>query len=203
MKNSVLHHRILFLDSVERDWLYFQEAEQRRINEKNQRSVGRKPQQHVTGTSVPYAGSSSARPDGKPLPDSIIQTLTQRIQNRVQERPPPPRRRYSNIFVGLVRESTGSRASVLVESFYSRLEQSTSHEHLSSIHQQTPQHVAMVQHPKVHQYSAGNNADTQEKMLSVSGKKKCSHCGDELGTLQPQNNVDSLWVPQNFTAWRR
>lgn len=23
--------------------------------------------------------------------------------------------------------------------------------------------------------------ETPEKMLSVSGKKKCSHCGDELG----------------------
>jgi hypothetical protein len=23
--------------------------------------------------------------------------------------------------------------------------------------------------------------DSQEKMLSVSGKKKCSHCGEELG----------------------
>jgi hypothetical protein len=36
--------------------------------------------------------------------------------------------------------------------------------------------------------SAGNNSavtcgDSQEKMLSVSGKKKCSHCGEELGKL--------------------
>lgn len=41
----------------------------------------------------------------------------------------------------------------------------------------------MLQHQKVHQFAASNNTDSQEKMLSVSGKKKCSHCGDELGKL--------------------
>ena len=71
---------------------HFQEAEQRRINEKNQRSPVRKPQQHVTGTSVPYT-ASPPRMDSKPLPDSIIQTLTQRVQARAQEKPLPPRRR--------------------------------------------------------------------------------------------------------------
>lgn len=25
--------------------------------------------------------------------------------------------------------------------------------------------------------------ESQEKILSVSGKKKCSHCGDELGKI--------------------
>lgn len=71
---------------------YVQEAEQRRINEKNQRSPGRKPQMHITGTSVPYV-TAPTRTDSKPLPDSIIQTLTQRVQNRAQEKPLPPRRR--------------------------------------------------------------------------------------------------------------
>lgn len=28
---------------------------------------------------------------------------------------------------------------------------------------------------------SSNSGDSQEKMLSVSGKKKCSHCGEELG----------------------
>jgi hypothetical protein len=28
---------------------------------------------------------------------------------------------------------------------------------------------------------SSNSGDPQEKMLSVSGKKKCSHCGEELG----------------------
>lgn len=58
-----------------------------------QRSPIRKP--HVTGTSVPYIIASPPRNDGKPLPDSIIQTLTQRVQNRAQEKPLSPRRRYN------------------------------------------------------------------------------------------------------------
>ncbi|XP_029044914.2 calponin homology domain-containing protein DDB_G0272472 isoform X1 [Osmia bicornis bicornis] len=129
-------------------WL-IQEAEQRRISEKNQRSPGRKSQMHVTGTSVPYA-TAPTRTDSKPLPDSIIQTLTQRVQNRAQEKPLPPRR---------------------------RLEHSTSQEHLSTLHQ-PQQHV--LQQQKSQQPPPINN-ENQEKMLSVSGKKKCSHCGDELG----------------------
>uniref|UniRef100_A0ABD2WTJ7 LIM zinc-binding domain-containing protein n=1 Tax=Trichogramma kaykai TaxID=54128 RepID=A0ABD2WTJ7_9HYME len=128
-----------------------QEAEQRRINEKNQR----KP--HATGTTaVPYATSvSSMRPaDSKPLPDSIIQTLTQRVQSRaVQEKPLSPRR---------------------------RLEHSASQEHL-----QSPQHYQIQQTHKQANLNQSptnsGNPESQEKMLSVSGKKKCSHCGDELG----------------------
>ncbi|XP_026667197.1 calponin homology domain-containing protein DDB_G0272472 isoform X2 [Ceratina calcarata] len=130
-------------------WL-IQEAEQRRINEKNQRSPARKPQMHVTGTSVPYPMTSS-RTDSKPLPDSIIQTLTQRVQSRAQEKPLPPRR---------------------------RLEHSTSQEHLSALQPQPQQHVMQTQKP---QQPTPMNTENQEKMLSVSGKKKCSHCGDELG----------------------
>ncbi|CAL7945953.1 unnamed protein product [Xylocopa violacea] len=130
-------------------WL-IQEAEQRRISEKNQRSPARKSQMHVTGTSVPYA-MAPTRTDSKPLPDSIIQTLTQRVQNRAQEKPLPPRR---------------------------RLEHSTSQEHLSPLQHQPQQHVMQPQKP---QPPPPMNTENQEKMLSVSGKKKCSHCGDELG----------------------
>ncbi|XP_043483093.1 uncharacterized protein LOC122511726 isoform X2 [Leptopilina heterotoma] len=122
-------------------WL-IQEAEQRRINEKNQRSPVRKPQQHVTGTSVPY-NTSPPRSDSKPLPDSIIQTLTQRVQARAQEKPIPPRR---------------------------RLEQPS---------QEIIQKQYVVQPQKTNQTTS--SVESQEKMLSVSGKKKCSHCGDELG----------------------
>nr|XP_033326236.1 LIM domain only protein 7-like isoform X4 [Megalopta genalis] len=130
-------------------WL-IQEAEQRRISEKNQRSPARKSQMHVTGTSVPYA-MAPTRTDSKPLPDSIIQTLTQRVQNRAQEKPLPPRR---------------------------RLEHSASHEHLTALQHQSPQHVHQQQKPA---QPPPINPENQEKMLSVSGKKKCSHCGDELG----------------------
>ncbi|XP_012148464.2 smallish isoform X1 [Megachile rotundata] len=128
-------------------WL-IQEAEQRRISEKNQRSPARKSQMHVTGTSVPYA-TAPTRTDSKPLPDSIIQTLTQRVQNRAQEKPLPPRR---------------------------RLEHSTSQEHLSTL-----QHQPHVMPQQKSQQPPPMNTENQEKMLSVSGKKKCSHCGDELG----------------------
>ncbi|XP_044016226.1 putative mediator of RNA polymerase II transcription subunit 26 isoform X1 [Aphidius gifuensis] len=130
-------------------WL-IQEAEQRRIAEKIHRSPVRKSQQHVTGTSVPYIATPT-RSDGKPLPDSIIQTLTQRMQNRAQERPQIRR----------------------------RLEHSVSQEHLPNAHH-GPQHVAMM-HQKINQSTNSSAIDSQEKMLSVSGKKKCSHCGDELG----------------------
>lgn len=130
-------------------WL-IQEAEQRRIAEKIHRSPVRKSQQHVTGTSVPYIATPT-RSDGKPLPDSIIQTLTQRMQNRAQERPQIRR----------------------------RLEHSVSQEHLPNAHHGS-QHVAMM-HQKINQSTNSSAIDSQEKMLSVSGKKKCSHCGDELG----------------------
>ncbi|XP_015594565.1 protein piccolo isoform X2 [Cephus cinctus] len=132
-------------------WL-IQEAEQRRINEKNQRSP-RKPQVHVTGTSVPYTGSPP-RSDSKPLPDSIIQTLTQRVQNRVQEKPLPPRR---------------------------RLELSASQEHIPAVQHETQQRAIQQQKAQQPTTVPSNTAESQEKMLSVSGKKKCSHCGDELG----------------------
>lgn len=64
------------------------------------------------------------------------------------------------------------------------MEHSVSQEQLSMAHhqQQQPQHVAMI-HQKVHQLSNSTSVDSQEKLLSVSGKKKCSHCGDELGKL--------------------
>lgn len=35
--------------------------------------------------------------------------------------------------------------------------------------------------PQKSQQPPAMNSENQEKMLSVSGKKKCSHCGDELG----------------------
>ena len=44
--------------------------------------------------------------------------------------------------------------------------------------QQASQHYP-IQQQNPHQSSP--NVESQEKMLSVSGKKKCSHCGDELG----------------------
>nr|CAD7587588.1 unnamed protein product [Timema genevievae] len=121
-------------------WLV-QEAEHRRITEQQQRAPRRPPppiQQQVWNSQL------APRQD-KPLPDSIIQTLTQRVQNRV----------------GLVDNKNIPRR---------RLEDSPSREApVQSLPpaNNMPQPVAQV--------------DNQEKMLSVSGKKKCSHCGEELG----------------------
>ncbi|XP_018338683.1 PREDICTED: stress response protein NST1 isoform X4 [Trachymyrmex septentrionalis] len=129
-------------------WL-IQEAEQRRINERNQRSPARKSQPHVTGTSVPY--NAPIRTDSKPLPDSIIQTLTQRVQSKTQEKPLLTRRRP---------------------------EQVHNQEHLTVQHQSSQY---TLQSQKTQHTPIANNSGNQEKMLSVSGKKKCSHCGEELG----------------------
>ncbi|KAL6438871.1 hypothetical protein ACFW04_003740 [Cataglyphis niger] len=130
-------------------WL-IQEAEQRRINERNQRSPARKSQPHVTGTSIPY--NAPTRTDSKPLPDSIIQTLTQRVQNKTQEKPLSTRKRS---------------------------EQVHTQEHLTTAQHQSPQYT--LQSQKTHNSPITSNNGNQEKMLSVSGKKKCSHCGEELG----------------------
>uniref|UniRef100_A0A1B6LLA6 LIM zinc-binding domain-containing protein n=2 Tax=Graphocephala atropunctata TaxID=36148 RepID=A0A1B6LLA6_9HEMI len=146
-------------------WL-IQEAEQRRITEHHQRQappprrpVPPPPQQN--GSSGGSWGSSSSSSSGqytnwqpvggqwgapppppsqpqpqrsdKPLPDSIIQTLTQRVQHRLHTADPNNNRR--------------------------RIEQS----------------------PVIEHRAPAPASDSQEKMLSVSGKKKCSHCGDELG----------------------
>ncbi|XP_018047704.1 PREDICTED: uncharacterized protein LOC108686761 isoform X3 [Atta colombica] len=129
-------------------WL-IQEAEQRRINERNQRSPARKSQSHVTGTSVPY--NAPIRTDSKPLPDSIIQTLTQRVQSKTQEKPLLTRRRPEQIH---------------------------NQDHLTVQHQSSQY---TLQSQKTQHTPIANNSGNQEKMLSVSGKKKCSHCGEELG----------------------
>ncbi|GAB0088853.1 hypothetical protein DMENIID0001_033170 [Sergentomyia squamirostris] len=102
-------------------WL-IQEAEQRRIDQQ----LGVKPtltQQNGWGV----AQRRSSGGDGKPLPDSVIQTLTQRVQNRMSVN---ERRRLET--------NPDTQQTLPAES-------------------------------------------TQEKILSVSGRKKCSHCGEELG----------------------
>lgn len=178
---------------------HVQEAEQRRISEKNQRSPARKSQMHVTGTSVPYA-TTPARTDSKPLPDSIIQTLTQRVQNRAQEKPLPPRRRW--IFqiispVNLLSISIDLRGTSVSFTFlFFRLEHSTSQEHLSALQHQPQQHVMQPQKP---QQPPPINQENQEKMLSVSGKKKCSHCGDELGMGYQRGRKIIFW--KNFNKF--
>ncbi|BFF90123.1 formin-J [Drosophila madeirensis] len=114
-------------------WL-LQEAEQRRIEQLNRR---------------PMPGSKT---NGKPLPDSIIQTLTERVQSK----------------------GIGERKRFDGNGNYSQV----------NGYQQQQQKQPITSSNKSTATSSTNNTSnngSQEKVLSVSGKKKCSHCGDELG----------------------
>ncbi|XP_066998777.2 calponin homology domain-containing protein DDB_G0272472 isoform X2 [Anabrus simplex] len=131
-------------------WL-IQEAEHRRITEQHQRNSTspRKtlpPQYWTQQQKQPQQPQQVPQRQDKPLPDSIIQTLTQRVQNRA---------------------TLGDNKKVS-----NRIR---------------PEDNPSRDNPATGHYNAGANnpplgsGDSQEKMLSVSGKKKCSHCGDELG----------------------
>ncbi|XP_014767156.2 uncharacterized protein LOC6501675 isoform X1 [Drosophila ananassae] len=118
-------------------WL-LQEAEQRRIDQLNRRSM-------------PAPKSNS-----KPLPDSIIQTLTERVQSK----------------------GIGERKRFDGNGNYSQINGN------SNIYQQPQQQQPQQQKTKTSNGNISSNGSgngSQEKVLSVSGKKKCSHCGDELG----------------------
>ncbi|KAK3922898.1 hypothetical protein KUF71_001557 [Frankliniella fusca] len=90
----------------------------------------------------------------KPLPDAIIQTLTQRVQNRASMN--ENNRRHEN---SPARDNRPPNQTVT----------NNINNNLSNINLN-------------HSHTNGNYAaNSQEKMLSVSGKKKCSHCNEELG----------------------
>ncbi|XP_036675142.3 E3 ubiquitin-protein ligase lubel isoform X1 [Drosophila suzukii] len=109
-------------------WL-LQEAEQRRIEQLNRRSM------------------PASKSKGKPLPDSIIQTLTERVQSK----------------------GIGDRKRFDGNGNYSQVNGNTNG------YQQQQQKSNTTNGSNI------NGGSSQEKVLSVSGKKKCSHCGDELG----------------------
>ncbi|KAK9723236.1 LIM domain [Popillia japonica] len=124
-------------------WLY-QEAEFRRISEQeNAAAIQNRNWQ--------------PRSD-KHIPDSVIQSLTQRVQNRgvITDRNPPALRN--------IRPENSSNKDY------------TQHPYLGHHPPQTLGHALPLSHPPSVQIE-----DTQDKMLSVSGKKKCSNCGNELG----------------------
>jgi F-box protein 20 len=138
-------------------WL-IQEAEHRRITEQQQRTAAtpRKTSPPHLYPNTPSWNTLQPQPrQEKPLPDAIIQTLTQRVQNRV----------------GML----DSKSSACPRR---RLEDSSCRD----LQSQTP---AAGHIPNNASSPSSNSAiacgDPQEKMLSVSGKKKCSHCGEELG----------------------
>ncbi|XP_046403602.1 mediator of DNA damage checkpoint protein 1 [Ischnura elegans] len=139
-------------------WL-IQEAEHRRITEMQdrRRSHNGVPTSRETVAEETVTNGSPSR--GKPLPDSIIQTLTQRVQGRTaamsspNHRPQEPQRTRSE----------GRPKSADLSVIHHQLQNSPRHP------QQQQQRSTLPGQPP------------SEKMLSVSGKKKCSHCSQELG----------------------
>ncbi|KAM8706005.1 hypothetical protein ACLKA7_010322 [Drosophila subpalustris] len=118
-------------------WL-LQEAEHRRLLEQQQLQLNRR--------SMPAAPSN-----GKPLPDSIIQTLTERVQSK----------------------GIGDRKRFDGNGNYSQL--NSNGIGLKPLSNSNNNSSNIINNNNT------NTASNQEKVLSVSGKKKCSHCGDELG----------------------
>ncbi|KAF7268509.1 hypothetical protein GWI33_018387 [Rhynchophorus ferrugineus] len=115
----------------------FQEAELRRISDQQQK------------TAVINRTNWQQQRQEKPLPDSVIQTITQRVQNRTSltERNQPIR-----------------RSDVTANKEFNH-------------------HPTYVNHVPSVPFSqpVGGDDSLQDRMLSVSGKKKCSFCNNELG----------------------
>ncbi|XP_032588878.1 FK506-binding protein 5 isoform X1 [Drosophila mojavensis] len=126
-------------------WL-LQEAEHRRQFEQQQQQ---QQQLQLNRRSMPVPSAND-----KPLPDSVIQTLTERVQSKgIGER-----KRFDS-------NATYSQLSTNGLGFKPLSSNSSNNNNNNNININN---------------SSSNNSN-QEKMLSVSGKKKCSHCGDELG----------------------
>ncbi|KAH8381668.1 hypothetical protein KR093_010432 [Drosophila rubida] len=126
-------------------WL-LQEAEHRRLLEQQQQQ--QQQQLQLNRRSMPAAPSN-----GKPLPDSIIQTLTERVQSKG---------------IGERKRFDGNGNYSHLNSNGIGLKPLSNNNNSSNI---------------INNSNNTNTASNQEKVLSVSGKKKCSHCGDELGKL--------------------
>ncbi|XP_044741538.1 uncharacterized protein CG43427 [Chrysoperla carnea] len=128
-------------DNYNQHWL-IQEAEERRLSERSSR----------LSTANQYRNAE------KHIPDAVVQTLTQRIQNRptVRERTHLLNRKDLPI-------SRGPPITPPISYERSR----------------PPPPVSTMPPPIIPPQAT--DYDLHDKMLSVSGKKKCSHCGDELG----------------------
>lgn len=124
--------------NYQKHWL-IQEAEQRRIDQ--ERGLQRQSTNNINKYSMTSHPQQTQKDEGgKPLPDAIIKTLTQRVQSR------------------MVGERRLSRDADLIQ-----MQQ----------HFQTP--------TVKRQNDAFGDVNDHVEMLSVSGKKKCSSCGEELG----------------------
>ncbi|KAH0816731.1 hypothetical protein MTP99_019512 [Tenebrio molitor] len=123
--------------NTKQHWL-IQEAELRRISEQKNGPTNRNWQQPR---------------QEKHLPDSVIHTLTQRAQNRVE---------------------LNERNQAIRRSESSPSKDGLQHPYLG--HNQTMGHALPMPYPPSIAVE-----DAQDRRLSVSGKKKCSNCNKELG----------------------
>ncbi|XP_049304244.1 uncharacterized protein LOC105229619 isoform X4 [Bactrocera dorsalis] len=169
-------------------WLV-QEAEQRRIAEQQRRggSTATTPVHQQNGSAVSgMKSATSSNSNGKPLPDSIIQTLTERVQSKgIGER-----KRFDNYNnqSAALEKSPLHAASTYYQHQHQQQQQlsqsaTPTHQRLlssSTLTTAMPPQVNVNAAP-AHQHPQPQQQQQQDKVLSVSGKKKCSHCGDELG----------------------
>ncbi|XP_037818320.1 myb-like protein P isoform X3 [Lucilia sericata] len=179
-------------------WL-IQEAEQRRLSEQQQQQ---RRTVNTTNTNTVHQSNNklvngsamiSSSTNGKPLPDSIIQTLTERVQSKG---------------IGERKRNTLDKSPLHAASTYQQYQQQQYNNKLNQ--QQQQQQQSTVSNAVIHRHNniitsttsvsttstssttnlqGQSNLNTttqqqqqqqQDKVLSVSGKKKCSHCGDEL-----------------------
>ncbi|KNC33075.1 Uncharacterized protein FF38_13120, partial [Lucilia cuprina] len=177
-------------------WL-IQEAEQRRLSEQQQQQ-----RRTVTSTNTTTVHQSNNKlingsaimtssTNGKPLPDSIIQTLTERVQSKG---------------IGERKRNNLDKSPLHAASTYQQYQQQQYNNKLNQQQQQQTTVSNAVIHRHNNIITSTTSASTtssssttnlqgqtnlnnttnqqqqqQDKVLSVSGKKKCSHCGDELG----------------------
>ncbi|XP_075145625.1 smallish isoform X3 [Haematobia irritans] len=162
-------------------WLV-QEAEQRRLLEQQQRRVQSSSNTPTHGANkLTNSGSSN----GKPLPDSIIQTLTERVQskgigdrkrNNMDKSPLHSASQYHH-YNKTNQVQTGQIPQQQQQSSTTTVSSSSVSSNLVTTHR----HTTMTSSSSNGQLTSTSNSASQDKVLSVSGKKKCSHCGDELG----------------------
>ncbi|XP_073840391.1 smallish isoform X4 [Musca autumnalis] len=177
-------------------WLV-QEAEQRRLVEQQQQqrrvqSSSNTPTHTTTVKQLTNGGGVSSSSNGKPLPDSIIQTLTERVQskgigerkrNNLDKSPLHAASQYHQY-----NNNTNNKGNPIQQQSSNT---SSSPHHNNLVTTTTHRHTTMTSSSSNGQLNQMTNSTNQDKVLSVSGKKKCSHCGDELGNY---NNFYCIYV---------
>ncbi|CAL4060062.1 unnamed protein product, partial [Meganyctiphanes norvegica] len=138
-------------------------------NNKNWRNASTTYQPTISATSTTPPGSSN----DKALPDSIIHNLTQRVNNK------NIKNTYANTNVR--NGSYGNSSYRGDENYHDYMNA----EALSAASTHAPVYQSAQPQPPIttsqQQTSQQQQEEQDQRLLSVSGKKKCSHCGEELG----------------------